>query len=127
MRLEAEGEGSAVAAGRDSPTVVLQQLSGNSRLLQIWKKKLSPQKRERSWHWIGCKTLIMACSWSTVTLASLHLCQGHSSCHYLGQKGSCGNPCKPSTLTSTLPSHKHHSLHNFTQLGTVHSASLNQS
>lgn len=44
MRLGAEGEGSAVAAGPDSHTVILKQLSGNRRLSGICKKKLSPKK-----------------------------------------------------------------------------------
>lgn len=44
MRLGAKGEGSAMVAGRDSPTDILKQLSGNSRLSWIWKKKLSSNK-----------------------------------------------------------------------------------
>lgn len=94
------------------------------------EKEIIPKKGVTSWHWIGCKTLTMACSWSAVTLASLHLCQGHTSCQHIteARRVPVGHiPCKPSTLTSTLLSHEHCSLHNLTQLGIVHSASLNQS
>lgn len=94
------------------------------------EKEIIPKKRVRSWHRIGCKTLTVACSWSTVTLASLHLCQGHASCQHITQARAVPGghkPCKSSTLTSTLLSHEYCSLHNLTQLGIVHTASLNQS
>lgn len=87
MRLGAEGEGSAVAAGPDChlKTTVRQQ-----EVVRDLQKEIIPKKRERSWHQIGCKTLTAACSWSGVTLASLHLAKDTLVASTLPrQKSSC--------------------------------------
>lgn len=74
------------------PYCHLKTTARQQEVVRDLQKEIIPNKREMSWHRIRCKTLAVACSWSAVTLASLHLCQGHTKlpAHYLGQKSSRG-------------------------------------